>query len=186
MLKGQVTAIDLPLQGMTQLQMILDIVKNETTYNKKLKGLNVQLAKLVELIETVGKVEAIEELKNQAKIMTEKLNTELSTMQTKKEMADDIVSQAKLRSVSIESDASSRLNEQKEVLDRREKELSENRKQLNEREVEVRKAEASVTRLKLAAQAELDRLKQLQEVTNSARIEFENRKDKLERALSGS
>ena len=77
------------------------------------------------------------------------------------------------------------LNEQKEVLDRREKELSENRKQLNEREVEVRKAEASVTRLKLAAQAELDRLKQLQEVTNDARIEFENRKDKLERALSG-
>ena len=87
MLKGQVTAIDLPLQGMTQLQMVLDIVKNETTYNKRLKGLNVQLAKLVELIETVGKVESIEELKNQAKIMTEKLNTELSTMQTKKEMA---------------------------------------------------------------------------------------------------
>ncbi len=186
MLKGQVTAIDLPLQGMTQLQMILDIVKNEKSYNTRLKGLDVQLAKLVELIETVGKVESIEELKKQAKIQTEKLETELNAVDAKEKSAQDLVAQARTRAVSIEADASSRLYEQKEVLDRREKELNENRKQLAEREIEVRKAEDTVNGSRLAANAELDRLKQLQEVANKSREDFEERRQKLERVLAGA
>ncbi len=185
MLKGQITVLDMPLQGMTQLGAVLEIVKNEKNYNKYLKKLEKQRDELIELIETVGKVESIDLLKKQVKDETKKLESELTAIDVKKEEAATFVAQTKMRVASMEADAASRIRDQKTVLDMREKELHENRKQLNDRDKELQKAEAKIHELQLSTQAELDRLHQLQETANKSRIDYQERREQIEKAIAG-
>ena len=186
MLKSPVLHEDLPsLTGMHQLESILSIVKNEAVYKKRLVDLKKKRDELLDLIATVGSVNAIHEIREQAKLEKVKITKELNALQDKKEAADTLIAEARTRASTIEADAASRARDQQTALDYREKELTANRKQLAEREKEVRKAEDTVNSSRLAANAELDRLKQLQEAANKSREDFENRKQQLEKAISG-
>ncbi len=186
MIKSPVVVEDLPsVEGMRQLDAILDIIKNATTYKKRLDDLRKKHAELVNLIKTVGEVNSIHAIKDQAQIEKIKITGELEALQAKKDYADELIAAANMRAVSIEADASSRGRDQQSVLDMREKKLSENQKQLNVREDELRKAEETIRGSQLAADAELSRLKQLQEAASKSRMELQERKAQIEKVLSG-
>ena len=177
---------DLPsVAGMKQLEAILDIVKNEVAYKKRLKDLEKKRADLVALIRTVGDVNAIEEIRLQAQVEKSKVLAELAGLHDKKEKADEVIAEARVAAKSMESDALSRIRSQKDEVDQREKQLAEQRRQLDDREKEVRQAEAKVEGARLATNAELSRLAQLQELANKARTDYEDRRQQIEKALAG-
>ncbi len=186
MLKNPIIAVDLPLQGMGQLSLMLDIVKHEKEYSKKLKALQDQKKEILALIETVGKIESIDSLKQQIVGETEKLEAERQGIKVKQQEADDIVTQALTRSRTIESDAAGRARDQQSKLDQREKEFFENKKQFNERETELRKAEEKIRMTQLAVEAELSRLKQLQEAATNTLRDYEAKRAKVEKLLAGT
>lgn len=190
MLKSPVSHTDLPSSsGMSQLDTILDIVKNETVYKKRLADLKKKRDELVKLISAVGSVNTINEIREQVEQEKLKLTAERSAgydlLNNKKEAADLILSEAHTRARTIEADAANRSQDQKNVLDLREKELNENRKQLNEREKEFSKNEEKLRVSKLSIDAELERLEQFKEMANKARIDYEYRKQQLEAAIAG-
>ncbi len=186
MLKSPVVHEDLPsLGGMHQLETIYDLIKNETVYKKRMALMKKQRKELLDLISTVGSVNAITEIREQAKQEKLDITAELNALKDKKEAADAVISEAHVRARSIEADAGSRIREQKNILDLREKELHVNREQLNEREKEVRKNEEKLRGSQLAVGAELKRLSQLQEASNKARMDLEDRKQKVEKLLAG-
>ena len=187
MLKSPVLHEDLPsLGGIQQIETIYDMIKNKTVYEKRVAYLKEKRKELLDLIATVGSVNAIHEIREQAKLEKVKITKELNALKDKKEAADPLIAEARTRASTIEADAASRARDQQAALDYREKELTANRKQLAEREKEVRKAEDTVNGSRLAANAELDRLKQLQEAANKSREDFEERRQKLERLLAGA
>ena len=185
MIRDQITTIDLPLQGMHQLSTILDIVKNKETYTKRLKGIETQRDKLIELIETLGLVKEIEDIKNQVVNERDTVLAEIKVLQDKKEKADDVITQAHKSARTIELAALERASNQKTNLDRLEKELAEKRKQLGERERVVQLAEVKATQSQEKIDTELKHLDNLKRVAESARLDFENRQAKLEKAISG-
>lgn len=186
MLKSPVVFEDLPsVEGMRQLDAILDIIKNATTYKKRLDELKNKHSELVDLIKTVGEVNSIHDIRDQAQVEKLKITGELEGLQAKKDYADEVIAEAKVRSMSIEADASSRARDQKSILDMREKELSEGQKQLKVRDEELRKAEETMRGSQLAVGAELSRLKQLQESATKSRMELQDRKAQIEKVLSG-
>ncbi len=186
MLKSPITNDDLPsLSGFDQLAMFYSIIKNETVFKKRSAHLKKQRDELVDLISTVGSVNAIHEIREQTKQEKLKIVAELTSLKDKKDAADAVVSEAYTRARSIEADAGSRIREQKNILDLREKELLANRNQLNDREKEMRKAEEKLRGSQLAVDAELKRLSQLQKLTTNAREDLETHKQKIEKALAG-
>lgn len=186
MLKSPVVHEDLPsLSGMHQLESILSIIKNESVYKRRLMDLKKKRDELLELISTVGSVNAINEIREQAKQEKLKITAELDALSDKKEVADSVISEAHGRAKFIEETAGSRIREQKNILDLREKELHVNTKQLNERENEVRKTEERVRMLELSVGAEYKRLEQLKEATNTVRMDLEDRKQQVEKLLAG-
>ncbi len=119
------------------IQLILDIIKHKTVYEKKINT-------LTELINTVGEVHEINEIKRLIQVEKAEIAAELESMELVKEKADVIINEAYKKAATIESDALSRIRTQKEVLDRREYELQENRKCFGERERELSLAEVKV------------------------------------------
>ncbi len=181
MLKSPVVSVE----GMHQLDAILDIIKNETVYKKRLDDLKKKHKELVDLIKTVGEVNSIHDIREQAQNEKAKITGELDSLKAKKDQADEIIAQAHVRARSIETDAANRAREQNNILDQREKELHENRKQFTDRDIELKKSEESVRSSKLAVEAELSRLAQLQESANAVRLELQERKSQIEKVLSG-
>jgi hypothetical protein len=186
MLKSPVMHEDLPsLGGIQQIETIYDLIKNEIVYKKRIAYLKKKREELVDLISTVGSVNAIHEIREQAKIEKIKITEELNALRDKKEKADVVIAEAHTRARSIEADAASRARDQQTTLDYREKELTENRKQFGERERMLRLAEVKVGESQTAVNSELKRVKQLQEAANKARMDFETRRQKVEKFMAG-
>ncbi len=183
MIKGMTSdAFD---NGFNQIQIILDLITNKDLYAQQLKELDKKKKELTKLIKAVGSVNTIHEIREQAEQERQKIVAELVALKDKKDVADIVISEAHTRARTIEADAASRNRDQKNVLDLREKELLANRAQLNEREEEFRKSEEGLRVSKLAANAELDRLTQLQELANNARMDYEDRRQQIEKAIAG-
>lgn len=185
MIKGQLLNIDLPLQGMTQLASILEIVKNEKLYNKRLKVLEQHKQDIVVLIQTVGEVEEIEAIK--AEIVREKeiaLGV-VKELEDEKILAGAATTEAQRNAKSITSDALEQMTEQKVLLDMREKALQDKQTQLGQREREIQLSEVKTDKAHATVELELKRLAALQKLADGARLDFENRQVQLEKAISG-
>lgn len=119
------------------VRLILDLIKNKTAYEKK-------ISTLTDLINTVGEVHEIAEIKRLIQLKQSEIEAELEMVKSAKEEANVIIDEAYKKAATIEASALSRIREQKETLDRREYELQENRKNFGERERELSLSEIKI------------------------------------------
>lgn len=185
MIKGQLLNIDLPLQGMTQLASIIDIVKNEKLYKQRLNVLEKHKKEIVTLIQVLGEVEEIEAIKVEVSNTQKQVSVTLQKLEDEKVKVNDLATKAQLGAKSIESAALERMDGQKTILDMKERELHAKKVELSEREREIQLSEVRTEQAKTEVQTELKRLERLQKVADSARLDFEARQAKLEKAISG-